>query len=513
MIDLTRRRLLALSGNAAALGMLGGCESFPVASPAQPGLRHQRGRRASNSARRGRAAGGRVATPASGALRRHRAPHLRLLLGHRQSGQRPGARPLSDAVAGEHRRGRLGAHGLSDRRRARLHHARAGARSARSPRCASCAMRRKGRRRVGMTGLQGLLLPLPRHEDRRSAPSDSELSTVDTALLLAGVLLARPTSMPTIPDEVGDPRAWSTRSTGASTGTGRRRGAPAISMGWKPGDGFIPYDWRGYNEAMLVYLLALGSPTHPVGAEAWTAWTSSYDASLGHASWARAPELRAALRPPVLARVDRFPRHPGRVHARARPRLLREHAAAPPTRSGPTRSPIRKGCKDYGANVWGLTACDGPGKMYLDRPHGPARATSSTTRRAAPAAGRRSTTARSRRPPPSRRLPFAPEIVDPGRPRRCTRATASTSTRSTASSMRSTAASSLPTSRCADGRVDPGVRLGRQRLSRHRPGPDPGDDRELSQRARLGRRCASARTLRRGLERAGFTGGWLDQDA
>ena len=44
---------------------------------------------------------------------------------------------------------------------------------------------------------------------------------------------------------------------------------PAISLGWSPEDGFLRYDWRGYNEAMLVYLLALGSPTFPVGVDAW----------------------------------------------------------------------------------------------------------------------------------------------------------------------------------------------------------------------------------------------------
>src|SRR5439155_1335605 len=41
--------------------------------------------------------------------------------------------------------------------------------------------------------------------------------------------------------------------------------APAISMGWTPEQGFHSWDWRGYNEAMIVIVLALGSPTHPVG--------------------------------------------------------------------------------------------------------------------------------------------------------------------------------------------------------------------------------------------------------
>ncbi len=47
-------------------------------------------------------------------------------------------------------------------------------------------------------------------------------------------------------------------------------------MGWTPEAGFHQLDWRGLNEAMLVYVLALGSPTHPVAPAAWPAWTSTY---------------------------------------------------------------------------------------------------------------------------------------------------------------------------------------------------------------------------------------------
>ncbi len=47
-------------------------------------------------------------------------------------------------------------------------------------------------------------------------------------------------------------------------------------MGWTPEDGFIAADWQGYNEAMILYVLALGSDTHPIKAQAWKAWTSTY---------------------------------------------------------------------------------------------------------------------------------------------------------------------------------------------------------------------------------------------
>ncbi|MGQ0640617.1 MAG: glucoamylase family protein [Gemmatimonadaceae bacterium] len=51
---------------------------------------------------------------------------------------------------------------------------------------------------------------------------------------------------------------------------------PFVSMGWHPETGFIAHDWRGFNEAMLLYVLALGSPTHPIDPAAWEAWTRTY---------------------------------------------------------------------------------------------------------------------------------------------------------------------------------------------------------------------------------------------
>ena len=49
-----------------------------------------------------------------------------------------------------------------------------------------------------------------------------------------------------------------------------------VSMGWDPDAGFHTYDWRGLNEAMLLYILALASPTSPVDSTAWDEWTSTY---------------------------------------------------------------------------------------------------------------------------------------------------------------------------------------------------------------------------------------------
>ena len=52
-------------------------------------------------------------------------------------------------------------------------------------------------------------------------------------------------------------------------------------MGWTPEKGFIPAQWDRYNEATLLYLLALGSPTHPIAPEIWTRYTAEFDKSWG----------------------------------------------------------------------------------------------------------------------------------------------------------------------------------------------------------------------------------------
>ena len=59
--------------------------------------------------------------------------------------------------------------------------------------------------------------------------------------------------------------------TGALAGTQAKNlpNSHAVTMGWNPESGFETHDWVGYNEGMLVYVLALASPTHPVGKDAW----------------------------------------------------------------------------------------------------------------------------------------------------------------------------------------------------------------------------------------------------
>src|SRR3546814_7295043 len=55
-----------------------------------------------------------------------------------------------------------------------------------------------------------------------------------------------------------------------------QNGGETIMHGWKPECGFLHYGWEGYSEAIVLYVLALGSPTHPIGQDCYRAWTSTY---------------------------------------------------------------------------------------------------------------------------------------------------------------------------------------------------------------------------------------------
>lgn len=102
---------------------------------------------------------------------------------------------------------------------------------------------------------------------------NSELSTIDTALLLAGILDCRQyftggdsieTQIVQLADSIYRRCNWNAVAQG---GTG------PIYMGWQPTTGFTGYGWwKGYNEAMIMYLLAIGSPTHAVHPNVWKGW-------------------------------------------------------------------------------------------------------------------------------------------------------------------------------------------------------------------------------------------------
>ncbi|MCK4734107.1 MAG: hypothetical protein KAT65_16765, partial [Methanophagales archaeon] len=104
-----------------------------------------------------------------------------------------------------------------------------------------------------------------------------ELSSIDTALLLAGVLTCKEyfDGSDTTEDNI---RNLSDNIYRRVNWTWMLNGGDTLSMGWRPETGFLPYRWEGYNEAMILYLLAIGSPNqnHSLPNSSWDAWAKTY---------------------------------------------------------------------------------------------------------------------------------------------------------------------------------------------------------------------------------------------
>jgi hypothetical protein len=98
---------------------------------------------------------------------------------------------------------------------------------------------------------------------------DSEVSSVDTAILLCGILTCcqhfQDDSITELAHAIFDRVDWTWLSEDTSL----------LPMGWTPEFGFLPSKWDYYSELMMMYLLGLGSSTHPLNLEAWFAWKRS----------------------------------------------------------------------------------------------------------------------------------------------------------------------------------------------------------------------------------------------
>ncbi|MDP3775334.1 MAG: glucoamylase family protein [Gemmatimonadales bacterium] len=102
-----------------------------------------------------------------------------------------------------------------------------------------------------------------------------ELSTVDTAILLAGALFCQQYFDGADATEAAI-RAYADSLYRRANWRWFQPRAPLVGLAWKPEDGFSTYDWRGYSEGSIIYVLALGSPTAAIDSTAWDAWTATY---------------------------------------------------------------------------------------------------------------------------------------------------------------------------------------------------------------------------------------------
>jgi hypothetical protein len=232
-----------------------------------------------------------------------------------------------------------------------------------------------------------------------------ELSSIDTALLIAGVLTAATYFDARTPEEaeireVGrhlyERVDWAWLLDGHDT----------LCHGWRPEEGFLPFRWEGYDEALILYLLALGSPTHAIPSTSYDAWCSTYE-------WKCIYDIEYLYAGPLFTHQLS---HIWVDFRGIRDRFMQAHdldyfensrrATLVQQRYG-MHNPM--GYRHVGEWCWGLSASDGPGFMtrkvdgiervffdYLARgaPYGPDDGTIAPWAVAAS-------------------LPFAPEIVAP----------------------------------------------------------------------------------------------------
>ena len=195
---------------------------------------------------------------------------------------------------------------------------------------------------------------------------DCELSTIDTAILMAGVLTAA--SLTHREDVKKEARFgnfaeilyWREDWKWALDGRATR-----FASGWKPESGFLPYRWdTGYSEALLLYVLALGSPLRfSIDPEGYREWTSTFE-------WKKVYDMEYLYAGPLFVHQmshlwldfrgihDDFNRKTGIDYfenSRRATHVQRQYGIDNPL-----------GFAHYHKYGWGLTASDGPGPAVLD---------------------------------------------------------------------------------------------------------------------------------------------------
>jgi hypothetical protein len=230
-----------------------------------------------------------------------------------------------------------------------------------------------------------------------------ELSTLDSAFLFAGALTCA-TYFDADTEDEAEVRRLADALYCRADWDWARDGGPTLTHGWKPETGFLPHRYQGYDEGLLLYILGLGSPTHPLPAESYAAYCGSYQ-------WKEIYGRELLYSGPLFTHQlshlwvdfrgirDAFMRQRGSDYfenSRQATFVQQEYAV---------RNPLE--FEGYGEHCWGFTACDGPG--WIKRVvNGVERQFYDYIARGAPFGPDDGTVA-----PLVASLPFAPEIVIP----------------------------------------------------------------------------------------------------
>ncbi len=186
-----------------------------------------------------------------------------------------------------------------------------------------------------------------------------ELSTVDSALLIGGMLTAAAYFSNDTPDE-REIRDLAERLYERVDWRWALNGGLTLTHGWKPRRGFLPYRWKGYDEALLLYVLALGAPTHAISAESYAAWIATYEwRTIYETSYLHAGPLFIHQLSHVWLDFrgiqDEYMRaHDSDYFENSRRATIIQQQYA-------IRNP--NGYERYGEFGWGITASDGPGRV------------------------------------------------------------------------------------------------------------------------------------------------------
>lgn len=189
-----------------------------------------------------------------------------------------------------------------------------------------------------------------------------ELSLIDTALLIAGVLLAG-VYFDGSGDEIEIRKLAETLYLRVNW-RWAQNGTAGLSQGWKPECGFLHYGWEGYNEATIVYVLGLGSPSFPLERVGYVTWglTYQWEHLLGHNVLYSGPlftHLFSHAWIDFRGIRDEFMREKGSDYFENTKSAIAIH------REYCERNPY--GFEAYSRDFWGVTAGDGPGATEFRR--------------------------------------------------------------------------------------------------------------------------------------------------
>ncbi|MBX5196139.1 hypothetical protein HJB82_12520 [Rhizobium sp. NZLR10] len=195
------------------------------------------------------------------------------------------------------------------------------------------------------------------HMDTGHRAWNSELSTIDTALLVAGILTSAQYFNREDDETEKEIRELATFIYERVDWRWALNKGDTIAMGWKPSSGFLRWRYHGFDEAIILYALALASPTHPIPQSCYDAFTSSYSWMLhGEQSYLYAGPLFIHLfshawidfrgiqdKPMAERNWDYF------RNTQAVINVQRDYAERNPGQF-----------VGYNKNIWGFSACDGP---------------------------------------------------------------------------------------------------------------------------------------------------------